>query len=173
MGGHGGRRSLRLERAQHLRGKLGRAQRLHHRQRSRFTGGSLEERTAAHQLRELRGVGDAIISGYGFTAEDDFIYILNRHTGRTIERVPVSTAPDFLCAAGDSSTCAATTPTWSIRSGRGRETRRWFEACDRRYRGRETMAPARAGRRRVIGKPTPAAGDSRRYRRRRIRTIHR
>lgn len=46
-------------------------------------------------------VGDAIISGYGFTGEDDFIYVLNRHTGSTVERIPVPSAPEYLFAEGD------------------------------------------------------------------------
>lgn len=46
-------------------------------------------------------VRDAIISGYGFTGEDDFICILNRHTGSTVERIPVSSAPEYIFAEGD------------------------------------------------------------------------
>lgn len=46
-------------------------------------------------------VGDAIISGYGFTDEDDYICVLNRHTGATVERIPVETAPEFLHVSGD------------------------------------------------------------------------
>ena len=44
--------------------------------------------------------GDAIISGYGFTDEDDFVYILNRHTGHTVERIPVPTAPEYFRVEG-------------------------------------------------------------------------
>lgn len=46
-------------------------------------------------------VGDAIISGYGFTGEDDFVCILNRHTGHTVERIPVPSAPEYIHAEGD------------------------------------------------------------------------
>jgi len=44
---------------------------------------------------------DGIITGYGFTGEDDYLYILNRHTGNTVERIPVPSAPEFLFADGD------------------------------------------------------------------------
>lgn len=39
---------------------------------------------------------DVIICGYGFTAEPDFVYQLNRHTGGVIDRTPVKSAPDWL-----------------------------------------------------------------------------
>jgi outer membrane protein assembly factor BamB len=40
--------------------------------------------------------GDMIITGYGFTAEDDFIYLLNRLTGEVAETYNVPSAPDYL-----------------------------------------------------------------------------
>ncbi len=42
----------------------------------------------------FRIVGDTIICGYGFTAEDDYIYLLDVHTGKTIDRIKVNTGPD-------------------------------------------------------------------------------
>lgn len=43
---------------------------------------------------------DVIICGYGFTAEPDFVHQLNRHTGETIARHPVRTAPEWLAEKG-------------------------------------------------------------------------
>jgi len=43
---------------------------------------------------------DAIIAGYGFTAEDDFVNILDRHTGKVVTSVKVKTGPSQL-ALGD------------------------------------------------------------------------
>ncbi len=40
-------------------------------------------------------IGDAIICGYGFTAEDDYVYVLNRLDGSVVQSVPVSSAPDY------------------------------------------------------------------------------
>jgi hypothetical protein len=45
--------------------------------------------------------GDAVITGYGFTEEDDFIYILDRMTGVILEKIPVPSAPEYLYADGD------------------------------------------------------------------------
>ena len=39
--------------------------------------------------------GDCIICGYGFTKEDDYIYILNRYDGSVIERIKVKTSPEY------------------------------------------------------------------------------
>lgn len=38
--------------------------------------------------------GDNMITGYGFTAEDDFIYILNRYTGEITDKIKVKKSPD-------------------------------------------------------------------------------
>jgi len=46
-------------------------------------------------------IGDTIVSGYGFTDEDDYIHLLNRLTGEVLESIPVPTAPDYLCREGD------------------------------------------------------------------------
>lgn len=39
---------------------------------------------------------DAIICGYGFTDEPDFLYVLNKADGRVVQRVPVKSGPDDL-----------------------------------------------------------------------------
>lgn len=44
--------------------------------------------------------GDAIISGYGFTDEDDFLFVLNRHTGKTITKIPVKSGPERIALMG-------------------------------------------------------------------------
>lgn len=56
--------------------------------------------------------GDAIITGYGFTNEDDRIYLLNRITGEVMDSYPVPSAPryfhrdeDFLYVRCYSSDC--------------------------------------------------------------------
>lgn len=46
-------------------------------------------------------VGDTIISGYGFTAEDDYVHLLNRLTGQVVESIAVPSAPEYLCLEGD------------------------------------------------------------------------
>ncbi len=40
-------------------------------------------------------VGDTIVTGYGFTAEDDFIYLLNRLTGEVMESYRAPSAPEY------------------------------------------------------------------------------
>jgi hypothetical protein len=39
--------------------------------------------------------GDWIITGYGFTAEDDYIYVLDRTTGSVLIEVDVPSAPEY------------------------------------------------------------------------------
>lgn len=38
---------------------------------------------------------DALICGYGFTAEDDFVYVLDRQTGKRVQSLKVKTGPDW------------------------------------------------------------------------------
>lgn len=45
---------------------------------------------------------DVIITGYGFTAEDDFVYLLDRNTGEILQEVPVPSAPEYFSVSGDS-----------------------------------------------------------------------
>ncbi len=43
---------------------------------------------------------DMIVTGYGFTDEDDFVYLLDRATGEVLQRVPVPTAPEYFHILG-------------------------------------------------------------------------
>ncbi len=45
--------------------------------------------------------GDLIVAGYGFTAEPDFLYVLDRRTGRVLDRLAVPSAPDVIRLRGD------------------------------------------------------------------------
>lgn len=40
-------------------------------------------------------LGDAIITGYGFTREPDFIYVLDRATGAVVQTLPVKSGPEL------------------------------------------------------------------------------
>jgi outer membrane protein assembly factor BamB len=44
--------------------------------------------------------GDLIVAGYGFTAEPDFLYVLNRHTGKVLSRLRVPSAPEIVKLRG-------------------------------------------------------------------------
>ncbi len=44
--------------------------------------------------RNFKIVGDTIICGYGFTAEPDYIYLLNRYTGDVVSSTKVNSAPE-------------------------------------------------------------------------------
>lgn len=46
-------------------------------------------------------VGDTIISGYGFSMEPDYLYLINKYTGKVIQRIPVKSAPSYLILKGD------------------------------------------------------------------------
>ena len=39
--------------------------------------------------------GDVIITGYGFTDEDDYLYAINRHTGEVLTSISVPSKPDY------------------------------------------------------------------------------
>ena len=45
--------------------------------------------------------GDLIVAGYGFTREADFLYLLDRSTGRVVDRLPVPSAPELIKLRGD------------------------------------------------------------------------
>lgn len=45
-------------------------------------------------------IGDVIVSGYGFTAEPDFLYQLNRWTGEVLDTIPVKSGPDYILKKG-------------------------------------------------------------------------
>lgn len=46
-------------------------------------------------------IGDAICCGYGFTAEDDFLFILDKKTGMVQETIPLKTAADYIYRQDD------------------------------------------------------------------------
>lgn len=46
-------------------------------------------------------IGDTIVTGYGFTDEDDFVFLINRLTGEVYDTIPVQTSPDYFCREGD------------------------------------------------------------------------
>jgi len=39
---------------------------------------------------------DVVIAGYGFTDEPDHLFVLNRHTGKVLQKIKLKTAHDFL-----------------------------------------------------------------------------
>lgn len=45
-------------------------------------------------------MGAHIVCGYGFTAEPDFLFVLDRATGKTETRLPVASGPSFLILKG-------------------------------------------------------------------------
>ncbi len=44
---------------------------------------------------------DAVICGYGFTEEDDFLHILDQKTGRLWESIPIRTKAEYIIQRGD------------------------------------------------------------------------
>ncbi|MFO0665132.1 MAG: hypothetical protein U0174_14355 [Polyangiaceae bacterium] len=46
--------------------------------------------------RNFLVLGDYIVSGYGFTAEPDFLFVLSRGTGKTVKKVPVKSGPEVI-----------------------------------------------------------------------------
>lgn len=45
--------------------------------------------------------GGHILAGYGFTAEPDYLFVLDRATGKTVSRTKVKSGPDYLFVQGD------------------------------------------------------------------------
>lgn len=43
---------------------------------------------------------DYLLTGYGFTAEDDWLYLLDRRTGRVVERLALPSAPEKITRSG-------------------------------------------------------------------------
>ena len=41
-------------------------------------------------------IDDYLITGYGFTAEPDFLYVLRREDGKAVARIPVKSGPEYL-----------------------------------------------------------------------------
>lgn len=63
-----------------------------------------EERwRSAHLLSNtaIVPVGDYLVTGYGFTAERDFLYVLDKRTGKVALRVPLSRAPEVYVVKGN------------------------------------------------------------------------
>lgn len=46
-------------------------------------------------------IDDFIICGYGFTAEDDYLYILDKYTGKVLDRILLKSGPDYIYEIGD------------------------------------------------------------------------
>jgi outer membrane protein assembly factor BamB len=46
--------------------------------------------------------GDSIVAGYGFTAEPDFLYLLDRRSGKVLDRLSVPSAPEIVRLRGGS-----------------------------------------------------------------------
>jgi hypothetical protein len=44
--------------------------------------------------------GDYLVAGYGFTAEPDFLYLLDRRTGRIVERLELPSGPERITTNG-------------------------------------------------------------------------
>ncbi|MGB0679108.1 MAG: hypothetical protein ACPGUV_05560, partial [Polyangiales bacterium] len=40
--------------------------------------------------------GGTLISGYGFTSEKDYLYVLSERSGKVLKRVPVASGPSYL-----------------------------------------------------------------------------
>ena len=47
---------------------------------------------------------DTIICGYGFTNEDDYLYILSRHSGAVLEKIKLRTGPDYFIPLSNTNT---------------------------------------------------------------------
>lgn len=52
--------------------------------------------------RNFEIIGDSIVCGYGFTAEDDYLYVLNREDGQWIEELPLASAAEYIVRKGSS-----------------------------------------------------------------------
>jgi outer membrane protein assembly factor BamB len=50
--------------------------------------------------RTFEVVDDAIIVGYGFTAESDYLYVLDRFTGHVVQEERIRTAPTWIVMRG-------------------------------------------------------------------------
>ncbi len=45
--------------------------------------------------------GNRIVSGYGFTKEPDYVFVLDRKTGRVLDAQPVPDAAEVITRRGD------------------------------------------------------------------------
>lgn len=46
-------------------------------------------------------VGNVILSGYGFTAEKDYLYQIDKRTGKTLDKILLKDAPDYIVKQKD------------------------------------------------------------------------
>lgn len=46
-------------------------------------------------------VGDFIVSGYGFTAQPDYLYLLDKRTGAVVQRMKIKSAAGYIISKGD------------------------------------------------------------------------
>lgn len=46
--------------------------------------------------RNFEVVEDYLITGYGFTAEPDFLYVLRRENGEAVSKIPLKSGPEFI-----------------------------------------------------------------------------
>ena len=51
--------------------------------------------------RNFEIIGNEIVCGYGFTAEDDFLYRIDRETGRILEQIPIASQAYFIIQKDD------------------------------------------------------------------------
>lgn len=61
----------------------------------------MAERRPDLQQHEFSREGDVIFCGYGFTAEDDYLYQLDKNTGEVIDRLPLKKMPDLMAEKDD------------------------------------------------------------------------
>jgi len=68
-----------------------------------FTEGTLRWQSDAlvANASDFVVTNDAVISGYGFTAEPDFLFVLDLATGKTLSKVSVPSGPTELSLSGD------------------------------------------------------------------------
>ena len=57
--------------------------------------------TVGGNARNFEISGNEIVCGYGFTAEDDFLYQIDRDTGRVLEQIPVNSQADYIIQKDD------------------------------------------------------------------------
>jgi hypothetical protein len=46
--------------------------------------------------RNFEIIDDYLITGYGFTEEPDFLYVLRRKTGDVTQKIPLKSGPDYI-----------------------------------------------------------------------------
>ncbi len=62
----------------------------------------LRSRSLDSDNRNSLLLDDVIIMGYGFSNEEDSLYVLDRYTGEIVQSVRVPTSPDYLFSHGNS-----------------------------------------------------------------------